>query len=117
MSSRKRLSGAEYKKIRENKQNFINKQAGSFTTFLLKQPMVDIQQLNNDSLQITTTSGLTITSSQDTQSNNNLNSLPSTSHGISDNSLHRIEVDLFSNSDRDSIDSDSYDYEEIEYFG
>jgi len=107
MSSRKRLSGAEYKKIRENKQNFINKQAGSFTKFLLKQPMVDIQQLNNDSSQITTTSGLTITSSQDTQSNYNLNSLPSTSHGISDNSLHRIEVDLFSN-------SDSFDYEEID---
>jgi hypothetical protein len=36
MSSRKRLSSAEYKKIREN---FINKQAGRFTNFLLKQPM------------------------------------------------------------------------------
>lgn len=67
--------------------------------------MDDIQQFNNDSSQITTTSGLTVTSSQDIQSNYNLNYLPSTSHVISDNSLHRIEVDLFSNSDRDSIDS------------
>lgn len=112
MSSRKRLYGAEYKKIRENKQNVINKQAGSFTKFLLKHPMDDIQQLINNSSQ-TTTTGLTITSSQDTQSNYNLNCLPSTSRGISENSLHRIEVDLFSDSDRDSIDSDSFDFEEI----
>lgn len=28
--------------------------------------------------------------------------------------MNRIEVDLFSNSDRDSIDSDSFDYEEID---
>jgi hypothetical protein len=94
------------KKTRENKQNFINKQIGSFTKFLLKQPMDEIQQLNNDSSQITTAHGLTLTSSQDTQSNYNLNCLPSTSHGISYNSLQRIEVDLFNNSDRNSIDSD-----------
>jgi len=76
--------------------------------------MDGIQQLNNDSSQNTTTSGLTITSSQDTQSNCNLNFLPSTSHAISDNSLHKIEVDLFSISDRDSIDSDSFYYKEID---
>lgn len=85
MASRKRLSGCEYKKIREAKQKCIDKQVGSFTKFLLRP--TEVQQSNKDQ-----------------QLNCNIDCLPSTSSSITRNTSPTKEFELVSYSDTDSTD-------------
>jgi len=126
MASRKRLSGCEYKKIREAKQKCIDKQVGSFTKFLLKP--TEIQQsnssdksleavfsdfkmspnkfsLNVNNIHLTTISTAPLkSSSQDQQLNCNIDCLASTSSSITHNNSPTKEFELVSYSDTDSTD-------------
>jgi len=78
MASRKRLCGCEYKKIREAKQKYIDKQVGSFPKFVSKP--TEIQQLKS--------------SNQDQQLNCNIDCLPLTSSSITHYSSPTKEVEL-----------------------
>jgi len=126
MASRKRLSGCEYKKIREVKQKCIDKQVGSFTKFLLKP--TEIQQsnssdksleavssdfkkspnkfsLNVNNIHLTTISTAPLkSSSQDQQLNCNIDCLASTSSSITHNTSPTKGFELVSYSDTDSTD-------------
>ncbi|XP_050547637.1 uncharacterized protein LOC126909255 [Daktulosphaira vitifoliae] len=76
--------------------------------------MNEIKLLNDDCSQTKTNSDIPTTQqSSDIQLNNNLNCSQSTSYEIPDKALPRVEVDLFSDSDKDSINSDKFNYEEI----
>ncbi|XP_050540303.1 zinc finger MYM-type protein 5-like [Daktulosphaira vitifoliae] len=92
----------------------LRRRRRSFTKFLLQKPVDEIKLLNDDCSQTKTNSDIPTTQqSSDIQLNNNLNCSQSTSYEIPDKALPRVEVDLFSDSDKDSINSDKFNYEEI----
>lgn len=126
MASRKRLSGCDYKKIREAKQKCIDNQVGSFTKFLLKPTEIrqsnssdktleavssDFKKspnkfsLNVNNIHLTTISIVPLkSSSQEQQLNCNIDCLASTSSSITHNTSPTKEFELVSYSDTDSTD-------------